>query len=185
MIWFSLLRLVDVPRSRIFLDTSISCDPMIYQHPLNEIQESDVTIVMRCTFHKHNMASDIQITSLSMMSYSWLVWSLMAKTTLFWSCWVSLFTYTHFLARPSPKWLTSTCAHSFIRNWQLPFLNQQKGENDHRKYFMINLHETEQWPQWLSWMRRPTGDQEVAGSTPAEVSNILSWRLIAQYWLTA
>ena len=27
---------------------------------------------------------------------------------------------------------------------------------------------------WLSWMRRPTGDQEVAGSTPAEVGNILS-----------
>ena len=25
-------------------------------------------------------------------------------------------------------------------------------------------------------MRRPTGDQEVAGSTPVEVSNILSWR---------
>ena len=25
---------------------------------------------------------------------------------------------------------------------------------------------------------RPTGYQEVAGSTPAEVSNILSWRLI-------
>ena len=24
-------------------------------------------------------------------------------------------------------------------------------------------------PQWLSWMRRPTGDQDVAGSTPAEV----------------
>ena len=31
-------------------------------------------------------------------------------------------------------------------------------------------------PRWLSWMRRPTGDQEVAGSTPAEVVNILSWR---------
>ena len=29
-------------------------------------------------------------------------------------------------------------------------------------------------PRWLSWMRRPTGDQEVAGSTPAEVGNILS-----------
>ena len=27
-------------------------------------------------------------------------------------------------------------------------------------------------------MRRLTGDQEVAGSTPAEVGNILSWRLI-------
>ena len=33
------------------------------------------------------------------------------------------------------------CAHSFTRNWQPPFLNQQKGENDRRKYFMINLHE--------------------------------------------
>ena len=27
-------------------------------------------------------------------------------------------------------------------------------------------------------MRRPTEDQEVAGSNPAEVGNILSWRLI-------
>ena len=24
------------------------------------------------------------------------------------------------------------------------------------------------WPQWLSWMHRPTGDREVAGSTPAK-----------------
>ena len=31
-------------------------------------------------------------------------------------------------------------------------------------------------PRWLSWMRRPPGDQEFAGSTPAEVGNILSWR---------
>ena len=28
---------------------------------------------------------------------------------------------------------------------------------------------------------RPTGDQEVAGSTPAEVGNILLWRLIMKY----
>ena len=28
-----------------------------------------------------------------------------------------------------------------------------------------------------------TGDQEVAGSTPAEVGNILSWRLIKKYFL--
>ena len=34
-----------------------------------------------------------------------------------------------------------------------------------------------------SWMRRPTGDQEVTGSTPAEVGNILSWRLIMKYFL--
>ena len=38
-------------------------------------------------------------------------------------------------------------------------------------------------PRWLSWMRRPTGDQEVAGSTPAEVGNILSRRLIMKYFL--
>ena len=38
-------------------------------------------------------------------------------------------------------------------------------------------------PWWLSWMRRPTGDQEVAGSTPAEVGNILSWSLIMKYFL--
>ena len=37
--------------------------------------------------------------------------------------------------------------------------------------------------RWLSWIRRPTGDQEVAGSTPAEVGNILSWRLIMKYFL--
>ena len=31
------------------------------------------------------------------------------------------------------------CAYSFARNWQLPFLNQRKGENDRSKYFMTNL----------------------------------------------
>ena len=30
---------------------------------------------------------------------------------------------------------------------------------------------------------RPIGDQEVVGLTPAEVSNILSWRLIMKYFL--
>ena len=30
---------------------------------------------------------------------------------------------------------------------------------------------------------RPTGDQEVTGSTPAKVGNILSWRLIMKYFL--
>ena len=29
----------------------------------------------------------------------------------------------------------------------------------------------------------PTGDQEVAGLTPAEVGNILLWRLIVKYFL--
>ena len=40
----------------------------------------------------------------------------------------------------SSKQLTSICAHFFARHWQLPFLNQQKEENDQRKYFMINLY---------------------------------------------
>ena len=38
-------------------------------------------------------------------------------------------------------------------------------------------------PRWLIWMHRPTGDQEVAGSTLTEVGNILSWRLIVKYFL--
>ena len=33
-------------------------------------------------------------------------------------------------------------------------------------------------------MRCPTGDQEAAGSTPAEVGNILSWRLIVKNFIT-
>ena len=33
-------------------------------------------------------------------------------------------------------------------------------------------------------MRCPTGDQEVAGSTPAEVGNILPWRLIMEIFST-
>ena len=46
-------------------------------------------------------------------------------------------------SQPHVYWagLVFYCAHSFARNWQLPFLNQRKGENDHRKYFTINLHE--------------------------------------------
>ena len=35
----------------------------------------------------------------------------------------------------------------------------------------------------INSVSRPTGDQEVAGSTPAEVGNILSWRLIMKYFL--
>ena len=48
---------------------------------------------------------------------------------------------------------------------------------------IFHAHVLSSRPRWLSWMRRPTGDQEVAGSTPAEVGNILSWRLIMKYFL--
>ena len=68
----------------------------------------------------------------------------------------SLFVCVEVLRPSQPNWVMSSavslpnhtftgqaqyCAHSFARNWQLPFLNQRKGENDRRKYFMINLHE--------------------------------------------
>ena len=46
------------------------------------------------------------------------------------------------------------CAYSFVRNWQLLFLNQLKGVNDRRKYSMINLHE-----KILSILSRPSNPQ--------------------------
>ena len=45
------------------------------------------------------------------------------------------------------------------------------------------VHSNFSRPRWLSWMHPPTGDQEVSGSTPTEVGNILSWRLIMKYFL--
>ena len=53
----------------------------------------------------------------------------------------SIYLTTRLLGRLSPLSVSQYCAHSFARNWQLPFLNQRKGENDRRKYFTINLHE--------------------------------------------
>ena len=54
---------------------------------------------------------------------------------------MSVYLTTLFLGRLGPlaKPLTSACAHSFARIWHLSFLYQQKGENDNRNYFMINL----------------------------------------------
>ena len=38
-------------------------------------------------------------------------------------------------------------------------------------------------PASVAWLdARPIGDQEVAGSTPRRVGNILSWRLIMKYF---
>ena len=42
---------------------------------------------------------------------------------------------------PNHTFTGHACAHYIARNWQLPFLNQRKGENDRKKYFMINLYE--------------------------------------------
>ena len=48
---------------------------------------------------------------------------------------------TLFLGRLTSKRLNSVCAYTFIRHLQLPFLNQQKGENDCENDFVINFHE--------------------------------------------
>ena len=42
----------------------------------------------------------------------------------------------------------------------LTFYNDLNGDKIDRYLYIIC------WPRWLSWMRCPTGDQEVAGSTP-------------------
>ena len=81
---------------------------------------------------------------------------------------------------------TDQHAHSRTMIWTLLFatINRFSLEIDNPARLWFGLI-TKIWsrPRWLSWMRRPTGDQEVAGSTPAEVGNILSWRLIMKYFL--
>ena len=69
----------------------------------------------------------------------------------FFLCWVlrpskglcpalSVYVTTLFPGRLSS--LHSICAHSLVRNWQLPFWNTGEGrESDSRKYFIIHLHQ--------------------------------------------
>ena len=90
--------------------------------------------------------------------------------------------------------LTSTCAPSFARNWQLSILNQQKGENDHRKYFMMEFHirmspdpaEIEPTTSW-SPVRHTSDWATKDGLTDlgaAGVANITSKHLLAQFHST-
>ena len=48
------------------------------------------------------------------------------------SCWAqSIYQTTHLLGRLCPLSSSPVCAHyNFARNWQLPFLTQQKEENE-------------------------------------------------------
>ena len=73
----------------------------------------------------------------------------------------------------------SICLFSILYNSKFILLVSSLGTNT---VFVTRIHCISR-PRWLSWMRRPTGGQEVAGSTPAEVGNILSWRLIVKYFL--
>ena len=48
---------------------------------------------------------------------------------------------TIFLANLTMRLTSSPCI-TFACNWRQPSLNQRKGENDRRNYFMSNLHES-------------------------------------------
>ena len=69
----------------------------------------------------------------------------------------------------------------------LPFSTLNSLTPDCLPYFSYKLeqvHLTTLVPASMAQLdARPTGDQEIAGSTPAEVCNILFWRLILKYFL--
>ena len=67
------------------------------------------------------------------------------------------------------------CAHSLTRNWQLPFLNQGKGENDRRKYFMINHHERMLLTQQGSNPQRPNHQSDTHPTKPPRPASRKMW----------
>ena len=89
------------------------------------------------------------------------------------------------IALPSNTWVSDN-RHTSPRcsRRDLPKDKQVKEEEKTQiiLFFLLDLQLLTR-EAWLSWMHRPTGDQEVVGSTPAEVGNILSWRLIMKYFL--
>ena len=73
-------------------------------------------------------------------------------------------------------------AHYKIYDYDNNSISSDDDDDDGISSIVDNKHVCSQ-PRWLIWMRRLTGDREVAGSTPAEVGNILLWRLIMKYFL--
>ena len=70
------------------------------------------------------------------------------------------------------------CAHSFARNLQLPFLNQGKGVNDRREYFMTNTHEN-MLSTRRGWGRGVTRNLLVTSRTPLRsASTLLHWLIL-------
>ena len=67
--------------------------------------------------------------------------------------------------------------HSFASNWQLPFLNQRKGENGLRHYFMTKLHE-----RMLPDVRiEPTTKRARPASPASGLSSIFHWKFNNNY----
>ena len=77
------------------------------------------------------------------------------------------------------KYITVTLIHVYISPDGAPFSAE--------KYLYFSYFTTKTYVVELASVAqldaRPTGDQEVAGSNPAKVGNILSWRLIMKYFL--
>ena len=102
----------------------------------------------------------------------------------------SVYLTTVFLNRLSSlsERLTSTLAHSVARNWRLPFLNQRKGDNDRRKYFIIHLPERmlpdpaviEGATSWSSVGRAASDWATEAGITVWQVHETIDWNNICE-----
>ena len=89
----------------------------------------------------------------------------------------SVYLTTLLLGRLSPlfKAVNQYWAHSFPRNWQLPFLEQRKEENNRRKYLMVNLNKS-MLPTW-------DGGMELATRSPAGcTSNWATEAGLANVW---
>ena len=88
---------------------------------------------------------------------------------------------------------TTLWANSADNSWQyFSYFSQKTGFDILCKYNLDEMSNPVSWEKYFSMSlpalvaqldARPTGDQAVAGSTPTEVGNILSWRLIMKYFL--
>ena len=101
--------------------------------------------------------------------------------------WIGVFSKWYNAFENSP-YVSTQNDHWFCCTWVVPFAILQQHTTLNDAISTTNLNTTRFQccvcrPRWLSWMCRPTRDQEVAGSIPAEVGNILSWRLIMKYFL--
>ena len=69
-------------------------------------------------------------------------------------------------------------AHSFTSNWQLPFLNHRKGENDRRNYFMTKLHKRTLPGMWGSNPRPSTYQATSNASVVTRLNLFLGYSLL-------
>ena len=69
--------------------------------------------------------------------------------------------------------------HILVRNWQLPFLNQQKGENDHSKIFISwSISMKECCPtRWVSNLQSPDHQSDAHPTEPLRLAMFhLKWK---------